>query len=360
MAFWVGIERGLAAAAKTALDEEQMEIRRNQDERAEKTFAIEEEKSRLEFLQKTRDLINPGAISLPALGSRKNKSSGGSGLTTKRMMFELQELGVGYDDIMKVVSNAGTPAASNRMLSKIHKTALDYNKGISSGDYIETTPTGEAMASLISDAIITAPETLILDDEWWENTETRLESTFNEEQRNDLYPTGKIVIPGGITFTRDLNLNEYASITDIRGARELLTDITIDIASENLGKIQELQGEYTLIEQGGGELTADQNVIKDFMETQSTILNDAIKGEDLTTLGRIFGTNATNNLLRSQPGIDTALLPSQYNKSNQSPINFNREKDLFLVLQAGLLQNGQVVTYIDENNQRVTRVIGEN
>ena len=359
MGMWGGIRQGLETFKKDKLDEEQMEIRRGQEERAEKTFALEEEAARLEFLKNTRDLINPSAIGLPALGSGKNKSSGGSGLTTKRMMFELQELGVGYDDIMKVVSNAGTPAASNRMLSKIHKKAFDYNTGINSGDYVESTPTGEAMASLISDAILTAPEEIILDDAWWEETEIRLDSTFNDDQRNDLYPDGRIIVPGGIAFTRDLGLTEYASITDTKAARGIVEDITVDIASKVLGKIQTLQGDFLIKQRDNIPLTASEEILKKYMDKQTTILSEAISNKDINILGRLYGNEATNFLLKANRGIQPALLPPEYNRENQAKLLFENRQELAIVINAGLLNDGQVVTYRDANGVLVTKVIGE-
>jgi len=368
MGMWGGIRQGLETFKKDKLDEEQMEIRRGQEERAEKAFALEEEAARLEFLKNTRSLINPSAIGLPSMGSSNSKKSGGgsSGLTTKRMMFELQELGVGYDDIMKVVSNAGTPAASNRMLSKIHKKAFDYNTGINSGDYVETTPTGEAMASLISDAILTAPEEIILDDAWWEETEKRLDSTFNDDQRNDLYPDGRIIVPGGIAFTKDLNLTPYASITDTKAARGIVEDITVDIAAKVLGKIQTLQGDFLIKQRENIPLTASEIKLKAYMDDQTTILSEAIDIKDVNTLGRLYGNEATNFLLKANRGIQPALLPPEYNKENQAKIFFEDRELLFLVMNAGLLNDGQIISYYlrddtkpNKNGELVTKVIGE-
>ena len=47
MGMWGGIRQGLETCKKDKLDEEQMEIRRGQEERAEKAFALEEEAASL-------------------------------------------------------------------------------------------------------------------------------------------------------------------------------------------------------------------------------------------------------------------------------------------------------------------------
>ena len=348
MGIWGGIRQGLETAQKNALDEEQMELARKREERADKVFSREEEAFKLDFLKKTRDLINPGAIGLPSMGSSKSKSgSSSTGLTTKRMMTDLIGLGMKSEDIMKVMSNAGTPAASNRMLGKIHTRAIDYNKGLSSENFVETTPTGEAMASLISDAIFSAPEEIILDDEWWKTTEENLDMVFSEDQRNSLYPSGKIIREGGLTFTRDLNLTEYASVTDTKAARAIVQDITIDIAAKVLGKIQTLQGDFFIKEKENIPLTAKEVKLKNYMNEQTQILSEAIEAKDANTLGRLYGNEATSLLLKSNRGIQPGLLPTEYGRENQARLYFEDTELLLLVLQAGLINDSQIVTYTD-------------
>tara|TARA_R110000787_G_scaffold231132_1_gene338599 strand:- start:292 stop:1398 length:1107 start_codon:yes stop_codon:yes gene_type:complete len=367
MGFWGGVRQGLETAQKNALDEEQMELAKAREERAAKVFSREEEEFKLDFLKKTRDLINPSAIGLPSMGSSKSKSgSSSNALTTKRMMTDLIGLGMKSEDIMKVMSNAGTPAASNRMLGKIHTRALEYNKGISSENYIEKTPTGEAMASLISDAIFSTPEEIILDDEWWKATEEQLDMTFSEEQRNDLYPSGKIIREGGLTFTRDLNLTEYASLPDTKAARAMIEDITVDIAAKVLGKIQTLQGDFNVKSQNNIALTDKEVKLKKYMDEQTTTLFDAIEAKDVNALGRLYGTEATSLLLKTNRGLVPGLLPPEYNKENQARIFFADRELLFLVMEAGLLNNGQIVSYYlrddnkpNRNGELVTKVIGE-
>ena len=360
MGFWQGVQQGVEIVKADERDAETMRLANLREERAAKVFERGEKEFHLDFLKKTRDLINPSAISLPSMGGSKSKSSrSGGALTTKRMMTDLMGLGVTSEDLMKVMSNAGTPAASNRMLSKIHTRAIEYNKGLSSNNFVETTPTGEAMGSLISDAIFSAPEETILDDEWWKATEEKIQMVFTEDERNSLYPSGKIITGGGLTFTRDLNLTEFASIPDTKAARGVIEDITVDIAAKVLGKIQTLQGDFNVKGQNNIELTAQEVKLKKYMDEQTTILFDAIEAKDVNTLGRLYGSEATGLLLKTNRGLVPGLLPPEYNRENQARLFFEDRELLAIVMKAGLLNNGQIVTYTDANGMSVTKVIGE-
>ena len=365
MGFWQGVQQGVEIVKEDELNAETMRLANLREERAVKVFERGERESHLDFLKKTRDLINPSAIRLPSMKGSKSSSSGGA-LTNKRMMNDLMMIGVKSEDLMKVMSNAGTPAASNRMLSKIHTRAIDYEKGLGSNNFVETTPTGEAMGALISDAIFSASEETILDDEWWKATEENLEMVFIEDQRNSLYPSGKIITGGGLTFTRDLNLTEFASIADTKAARGVIEDITVDIAAKVLGKIQTLQGDFNVKGQNNIELTAQEGKLKDYMAAQTTILFDAIEAKDVNTLGRLYGNEATALLLKTNRGLVPGLLPPEYNKENQARLFFADRELLFLVDQAGLLNKGQIVSYYlrddndpNKNGELVTKVIGE-
>ena len=365
MGFWQGVQQGVEIVKADERDAETMRLANLREERAAKVFERGERESHLDFLKKTRDLINPSAIRLPSMKGSKSSSSGGA-LTNKRMMNDLMMIGVKSEDLMKVMSNAGTPAASNRMLSKIHTRAVDYEKGLGSNNFVETTPTGEAMGALISDAIFSASEETILDDEWWKATEENLEMVFTEDQRNSLYPSGKIITGGGLTFTRDLNLTEFASIADTKAARGVIENITVDIAAKVLGKIQTLQGDFSVKMQNNIELTAQEGKLKDYMAAQTTILFDAIEAKDVNTLGRLYGNEATALLLKTNRGLVPGLLPPEYNKENQARLFFADRELLFLVDQAGLLNKGQIVSYYlrddndpNKNGELVTKVIGE-
>ena len=365
MGFWQGVQQGVEIVKEDELNAETMRLANLREERAVKVFERGERESHLDFLKKTRDLINPSAIRLPSMKGSKSSSSGGA-LTNKRMMNDLMMIGVKSEDLMKVMSNAGTPAASNRMLSKIHTRAIDYEKGLGSNNFVETTPTGEAMGALISDAIFSASEETILDDEWWKATEENLEMVFFEDQRNSLYPSGKIITGGGLTFTRDLNLTEFASIPDTKAARGVIEDITVDIAAKVLGKIQTLQGDFNVKGQNNIELTAQEVKLKKYMDEQTTILFDAIEAKDVNTLGRLYGNEATALLLKTNRGLVPGLLPPEYNKENQARLFFADRELLFLVDQAGLLNKGQIVSYYlrddndpNKNGELVTKVIGE-
>ena len=95
------------------------------------------------------------------------------------------------------------------------------------------------------------------------------------------------------------------------------------------------------------------------MDEQTTILSEAISNKDINTLGRLYGNEASNFLLKANRGIQPALLPPEYNRENQAKLLFENRQELAIVINAGLLNDGQVVTYRDANGVLVTKVIGE-
>ena len=369
MGMWGGIRQGLETFKKDKLDEEQMEIRRSQEERADAEFELRSQQSQVELYESISKSLGINPVSLPAMGEGKVKG----GLTTEHMINVLEEIGVDSDVLINLHAAGGTAAGSKSALKSAYDIAMKVRTDLKTGKYepIEGS-VSEIIGNMISTAVITNPEETPLDDAFWKKAETDIGITISEDMRNrfgDFSTT-----PGSVTFLNAPVLREKASLPDIKLAKGMAKESVIAQASSELNIILAEQSKIQTIESNAGPLVpggtpeeeeeAQQRIafLKQFYENRSNIILEAQSlfkdNEDPNGLYRIYGTAALRPLYDRIGYFNPVILGEQFEQSRTVPIGVGNSKLYAELYTLGLVKDGQTVSYEGPDGNTITEIVG--
>ena len=358
MGMWGGIRQGLETFKKDKLNEEQMDLTRAREERADKVFTRNEEAAALERMIKLQELLGTSSGFAPlslssSSGSGTKKTTAG---TKEHYINILKGFEIEPEAIAKLYSIGGTVAAGTAALKKAVDILRPYREEQSSGNYMGGLSTSDAFSSMLSTAVITESKDIDLNDDWWAAQETKFKTVFDQEDRDGFGST--MTIPGQITF---LDLPQNVKPTDLgdqEKVREMSRDFVKAQAEVELSRIRKEQSNLIEIEKNGN-LNENDILARDWMAGRTKKIFDAqteIKDlKDYGQLNSIYGSEFTKQIIETQgKNFNVSLLGSGFGTADRVPIFFSTEKEFAIIYGKGLVKPGDLVTYVrEEDGQRI-------
>ena len=357
-----GINQGLQIARKASLDEEQMDLTRAREERADKVFTRNEEAAALERMIKLQGLLgsssgfDPLSLNSGGGGGTKKTAAG----TKEHYIDILKGLEVDHEAIAKLYSTGGTAAAGTLALKKAVDILRPYREEQGSGNYMGGLSTSDAFSSMLSTAVITESKDIDLDEDWWAAQEIKFQTVFDQEDRDGFGST--MTIPGQVTF---LDLPQSVKPTDPADqekVRNMSRDFVKDQAEVELARLRKEQS--NLIEIEKNESLSEKDIIaRDWMVERTKKIFDAqteIKDfEDYGQLNSIYGSEFAKQIIKTQgKNFNVSLLGSGFGTADRVPIFFSTEAEFAIIYGRGLVKPGDLVTYVrEEDGQRIIREV---
>tara|TARA_R110000764_G_scaffold181994_1_gene267914 strand:+ start:1183 stop:2277 length:1095 start_codon:yes stop_codon:yes gene_type:complete len=363
MGMWGGILKGMNENVAEKFNQDKLDLMNRQEERLEETFELDKRTKQFDMMQSIRTRFGAGAVGLPTIGSKSTKKTAAANtFNSKEEYFEaLKRLKVEDPALLDLYSSGGTQAAGLANLEKAFQLVKKAYDDQRSGDFIQGVPLNEAVGSMLSSAVISRSQNITLDDDWWDKTETDFQMVFSEEERNIL--GDNMVIPGSVTFLdpiQSIKPTKLEDITKVINMSEAYVKRELKIEKARLAAAQS-----KLIEQRklpDGELSSEDMMVKAWLESRTQTIVDAesqaTEFNDSAALNSLYGSTYIKEILKSQgSNFDTSLLPRGFGEGEQVPMLFNSKKEFALVYSKGIVPKGTLVTYIDDNGQRVTREV---
>ena len=356
MGMWAGIRQGQAENIADKLNEDKLDLMNRQEERLEETFELDKRTKQFDMMQTMRSRFGAGAGGLPTIGSKSTKKAAAANtFNSKEEYFEaLKRLKVENPALLDLYSSGGTQAAGLANLEKAYQLIKKSYDDQRSGDFVQGVPLNEAVASMLSSAVISRSQEVALDDDWWDKTETDFQMVFSQEERDIL--GDNMVIPGSVTFLdppqslKPTKLEDIDKVVRMSGA---FVKQELKIEKDRLAAAQS-----KLIEQQtSGKLSSEDKMVKDWLENRTQILLDAESQEDSGALNSLYGNTYIKNILKTRgENFDISLLPSGFGEGQQAPMVFSSRKEFALLYSRGIVPRGTLVTYMDDG-QMVTREV---
>ena len=359
-----GINQGLQIARKASLDEEQMDLTRAREERADKVFTRNEEAAALERMIKLQGLLgsssgfDPLSLNSGGGGGTKKTAAG----TKEHYIDILKGLEVDHEAIAKLYSTGGTAAAGTLALKKAVDILRPYREEQGSGNYMGGLSASDAFSSMLSTAVITESKDIDLDEDWWAAQEIKFQTVFDQEDRDGFGST--MTIPGQVTF---LDLPQSVKPTDPADqekVRNMSRDFVKSQAEVELAKLRKEQSNLIEIEKKpGGSLSEKDIIARDWMVERTKKIFDAqteIKDfKDYGQLNSIYGSEFAKQIIKTQgKNFNVSLLGSGFGTADRVPIFFNTEEEFAIIYGRGLVKPGDLVTYVrEEDGQRIIREV---
>ena len=373
MAFWGGVERGLAVAAAKKLSDAEMDLANRREERAEATFKIREsEESRNQF-KFVREALG-GGLGLPSLSGESTSGKSTTGKSTKQMMKVLKTIGVGAEQLATLHASGGTDAATSKNVERAYIIAKKLVGDIDNPKYrSQDKSAAELLGEMIDSAVYTKPTETPIDDAFWENFESNYSMVVSEENKARF---GTVLVGGGeVDFLNAPTLIEKGSIPDIQNLQKLATTNVNNQASYDLSNIREiestLQGVFSTgenfaqfagINEGEDVGQANAKIIQKFLSDRTSLILDAQKNftdnNNPQDLYGIYGTNYVDMLNKARPEVQTELLGRSFYPEAQVPMDVGNMFTYQYLYKLGIIKDGMVVTLLGPDGRPTTQTVG--
>ena len=372
MGFWGGVEKGLAVAQKTKLEDEQSEILSRREARAEATFEIrqsEESRNQFEFLNKSL-----GGFGLPGLSGGNSTGKSKSGKSTKQMMKVLKTIGVAPEQLATLHASGGTDAATQSNVERAYLIATKLVGDIDNPKFrSQNKSAAELLGEMIDSAVYTNPTETPIDDAWWTKVEDDIGMVITEENKARF---GEVFVTGGeVDFLNRPTLIEKGSIPDIMNLQKLATTNVTNQADYDLSNIREIEStiqgvmstgenfaQFAGVNEGEDVGQTNAKFIKEFLSERSGVIIDAQKkftdNNNPQDLYGIYGTSYVDLLKRERPEVQTNLLGDSFLPTQQVPMNVGNMFTYQYLYRLGIVKDGMVVTVIGPDGNLVTQTVG--
>ena len=373
MGFWGGVEKGLAVAQKTKLEDEQSEILSRREARAEATFEIrqsEESRNQFKFLNESLG----GGLSLPGLGGGSSTDKSKSGKSTKQMMKVLKTIGVAPEQLATLHASGGTDAATQSNVERAYLIATKLVGDIDNPKFrSQNKSAAELLGEMIDSAVYTNPTETPIDDAWWTKVEDDIGMVITEENKARF---GEVFVTGGeVDFLNRPTLIEKGSIPDIMNLQKLATTNVTNQADYDLSNIREIEStiqgvmstgenfaQFAGVNEGEDVGQTNAKFIKEFLSERSGVIIDAQKkftdNNNPQDLYGIYGTSYVDLLKRERPEVQTNLLGDSFLPTQQVPMNVGNMFTYQYLYRLGIVKDGMVVTVIGPDGNLVTQTVG--
>ena len=373
MGFWGGVEKGLAVAQKTKLEDEQSEILSRREARAEATFEIrqsEESRNQFKFLNESLG----GGLSLPGLGGGSSTDKSKSGKSTKQMMKVLKTIGVAPEQLATLHASGGTDAATQSNVERAYLIATKLVGDIDNPKFrSQNKSAAELLGEMIDSAVYTNPTETPIDDAWWTKFEDDHSMVITEENKARF---GEVLVTGGeVDFLYPPTLIEKGSIQDIQNLQKLATTNVTNQADYDLSNIREIEStiqgvmstgenfaQFAGVNEGEDVGQTNAKFIKEFLSERSGVIIDAQKkftdNNNPQDLYGIYGTSYVDLLKRERPEVQTNLLGDSFLPTQQVPMNVGNMFTYQYLYRLGIVKDGMVVTVIGPDGNLVTQTVG--
>ena len=357
MGMWSGIRQGFEWRAKQdlleqqqALSEEELELKRENFELARAKAKADADSERL-----TNALAIKKALGLTGSGTASGK--GGTTASTtdqssvnKYMQTLTTRFGVEEDAIKKVYATGGAEGVAD-----LYKKAVTYDEKFRTGGIVGESPS-QVVGAMISDAIYVAPTTQEID---WDSIEEDLGVTIDLQTREligDSY-----TVPGSVDIATPA-LIEKPTFQELEQIEKRGVTGAMSKASSELDKISARLSALTTRDADAG-LSEVEKAERDWLITRQnsiTSATDSVKNDNLAPLISLYGGDYMKSLIDYYgPKLEGAPINQAFFEAAQTPIDMGSEENYARLYAAGIITNGQLVTYVDSNGETVTEIVGQ-
>lgn len=344
MGMWQGILQGMQMNEEAKLAKEKMEL-----EQEDREFIRQNAIDKLK-IERQKMILD----SLPDLLQRSSVGGKAGSVSEKVAAAALKtQYGVS-DEALARVSATGDPSALSRALEKLEEQRSLYG---ASGREMPA----EIVGQLFDTAVITDPSEYELD----------LDEVFNKFGVSEPDPFVKaaierqLTVPGEVFYQEPIFV-EPLSLEDLNKAEDRVAQDVLRRASADLNTMQTKMGEIArqlessdLDEETRSGLETTRDWLSErYMQVQEAVGKFEADTPNVVPLINLYGNQATRNLFEYEPRLQDAPISEIFKgQVEPRPLDVSTKKNAQRLARMGVLNAGDVITYIDESGQRITQRI---
>ena len=344
MGMWAGIQQGMAAAeasklAKKQLEmsEEDFELRKQANDRAERALELNEIESKLKRVSTIKNTFGGLPRATTASGARSKKT----GPTQTEINQSIQVLSERFQVDEAVIKRVYTQGGADGIV-KAAQLAIKYDDKFRTGNYTGDAPS-IVVGEMLSGALYTESQTVEYD---WDKINETLGVEVDEAVRDmvgDSY-----VVPGAVTFTEPALVEkiDYAGLEQVekRGisaAESLARSESRAVQSRLNALIKKSESEALTSTEQTEQIWLTQRI------EQISAAQDAFKEDVFTPLIELYGSSYMDTLREYDPSLKGAPLNPVFTEAAQTETAVPNRSVALNLLKAGVLKPGMRVRNLE-------------
>ena len=337
MGMWQGIGQGLAAVEERKFNQQQLDIRKRAEERAEEAFEIDKLTTRTALASQIRDLYGSGSSSKTSKGKGNSKSTK---ITTSENKNNFQILverfSVDEAEVQKLYATAGASGVAEAV-----KLATSYSDKFKTGNYTGPEPS-IVIGQMLENALYTNSETLEYD---WDKITTEIGVPLDDALRTMLGES--YTLPGAVSFESPA-LVEKPGLSDLADVEKRAVSNSLQSAKRENRIIFSRSNELVKI-QDTRSLTDIEQQEFDWISGRAIKIDSAInshKDQVYNPLIELYGSTMTD-LLDYYKQFEGAPIGVSFLEATQSEIEVPNRAVALQLLQSQILLPGMVVRNLE-------------
>ncbi len=334
MGAWQGIAQGLAAVEERKLNQEELDIRKRAEERAEEAFELDKLTTRTTLASQIKDLYGSGSISTSKSKTKKSKISTAQNKNNFKILTE--RFSVDPEAVAKVYAAAGADGVAEAV-----NIAKNYSEKFKTNSYVGPEPS-IVIGQMLEGALYTESETAEYD---WDKIESEIGVPLDDALRTLI--GNEYVIPGAVAFDSPA-LVEKPTLSDLEDVEKRAMSNSLQLAKNENRIILSRSSELAEI-QNTRSLTDIEQQEFDWISNRALEINSAIesyKDEVFDPLIGLYGSTMTN-LLDYFKEFEGSPIGTSFLESTQSETEVPNRAVASRLLQAGILKPGMKVRNLE-------------
>lgn len=344
MGMWAGIQQGMAAAeasklAKKQLEmsEEEFDLRRQANARAEKALELDEIESKLKRVKTIRETFGglPGGTSAGSTASKNTK------ITPTKVNESMQVLSQRFQVDPEVIKKVYTQGGAEGIV-RAAELAVKYDDKFRTGNYTGDAPSA-VVGEMLSGALYTESQTVEYD---WDKINETLGIEVDEAVRDmvgDSY-----IVPGSVSFTEPA-LVEKIDFAGLEQAEKRGISAAESLARSESRSVKSRLN--ALVKKSGSEsLTSTEQAEQIWLTErlqQISAAQDAFKEDVFTPLIELYGSSYVDTLKDYYPNLKDAPLNPVFTEAAQTETTVPNRSVALNLLKAGVLKPGMRVRNLE-------------
>ena len=350
MAFWTGVERGMAKSAASALADEELELRKVSSEREGRISTLRETDAKLSLAEKMGNFSNlssnNSSFKKTSSSFKGNKKDNNENSYQQNMAILSERFNVSKETVATIYAEGGPQAIAN-----LTSLATDIKQKLSADDYVGNTNFDSIIGNLIDSRITTESSIEPIDfSQFADAIKPDLLNELESIAGNMRVPDYSEVSFGEVNLVKSISPGDLNNI--YAGFDRDLTE-KANFEMDKLNTVVGLESTDPKIKQWTSNRLAEIQMAVDSL-TGSTKNYGPILG--------YYGSNYFNQIAADNIGFDINRIPQSYIESaNRESSVMDVETPEFFnqLLGAGLIPKGQMVRY-ELSDANITKLRMEN
>jgi len=354
MGMWTGINQGSAEAEekklarkRLELSDEELNLRRRSADRADKQFELEETTRTIALAKSIRDTY--GGIRANSLGG--NGKGSGTNITKTQVNQSMTVLSKKYGLAPEVLTELYSKGGATGVVQAA-TYAENYSKKFSTGNFVGDAP-NLVIGEMIAGALYTNSETVDYD---WGKINRELGTEVDQAVKDMLGES--YTVPGAVTLTPPPLIKKPSLIeldaADRRGIMSAESQARGEsrLINRRLNTLRKKQEDQSI---GSTEQLELSWLVDRLVMIKSA--QDSFKDDVFTPLIELFGASYINTVTDYYENLEGAPLNPAFIQAAQQPVNVISKELGKRLIESGVLNFGQTITYVDADGNTVVETL---